>query len=377
MAEAMTSPAAAETLDILEEDERQGVLGNVADAIERSPLIVFGCLSAIALVIIVGAVWFFRSRGAETLLPPPLDAGAIVAARSLQTQGTTLAARLAGEDAFQEALHPLLSLEEIRQAEVPKGFLGEEILRLKQVDLALSVDPREAIRRAPDHAAAYDNLLETLIGLDQASSISAGRIVDEQQILKERIATQATNENAATARLNASLAGSTAEVDKEALSDLVTARETRAQLTARLALLQDIRDRYPDAVLSLRARIAGMKANREILIQDLTAIDVDRAGLDIIRRASPSQYYDPALGIRVAELQGDRTSFGSTASTITIPSSNGGSTSGSQGSSFAFDGGGLGATPRAPTYDALGMSGLHGLQLVDGGSGTVPQIVLR
>lgn len=378
--------AQAETLEELEEQPAgSGFRDLLAGILERAPMLVFAVFSVLALGLIVGAVWLVRGRG--TPPPPVLDPGAIVAARDLQQQAVRVSTALSSDAAFERAIHPLLNLAEIRQADAPEGFLADELLRLKQIDLALSIDVREALSQSTDRARTFDAMLADLIGIDQKAATSAGRIVDQQQVLRERISTVRNQEAAATAQLNASLASSDPAVSTAALGTLVAARERRAQLEARTALLEDVRDQFPSSVLALRARIAGMRANRELLVRDLTAIDVDGAGIEILRRDRAATYYDPTYAVQLSSLQGARV-VGSSGAGVAIPSpsgaqgsstfagmtsdgttSFGGSVSSASDSAPLGSGGALGA----PTQAAFG--GIPTLRLERGESG-LPQAVL-
>ena len=410
-----------DSLDILEEDA--GVRRAVGSILERSPLLVFVALSVVALLLIMGVSALVGSlKGEESAVPDlPVRMTQELLFRQVQTT-----MQLAEERTFLQALHPLLTLEEIMQGDtLPRDFLAEEMLRLKQIRLALSVDIRSTLRNSVDKPAAFDTLLANLIGIDQRGVIAYSRLADQSNVLAEQLAALDAQEAAAQATLDASFASESGDIAHSALNTLVTARERRAQLAVRAELVDDLFAAYPDELGALRARIAGARANREILIRDLYAVDIDAAGIELIREGRADAYYratplpESALPPRFDGLvTGDagRLSTLPVANNILDPleepvteyGNSGGSGSGSgsgldalfgsnarsgtpsggttigfgagsagnSGSGSAFSAGGGSAEPMLPYGWDGTLGGFFTPQLVDGGPGSVPRISL-
>lgn len=334
-------------LEIL--DEGQGSLGEkVGDFVRGAPLVVFGVLSVVALLVIVGVVRFAGRNDDTASLPPvPIE---LRTAQQLVAVSSDLVLTLAEEDRFLTETHPLLSLDEIRQSSLPDGFLGPEVGRYQRMRLALASDLRETIRRADNRSRTFDATVAGLAGVEDEAVTSYLRLTDLDTVLRERIAKLAFDERAAQATFDASLASGVTP-DGAALQEILRIREETAQLRARHAFVADVRDAYPSEILALRARIAGAIANREIIIRDLYAVDIDGAGITLVREGTAEQYYASAR----------------------LPSATLGKNLGSGG--FGGLGTGFGGTSPIESLSASG-NGLPLLQLEDGGPGTVPMIRL-
>lgn len=169
-------------------------------------------------------------------------------------------------------------------------FLGPELLIIRQIEEAISVDIQALMAQNTDNERDYDDYLDTLQRIEKVASAKYGDLYEMNEIFAERIEISERLRNEALQTLNITLENGTKEEVEIALEEYMEFSESLAKLEVRHQLTEDILDSFRPPLVSIRARIVGLMANKEIIIQNLTAVDVDDDGLEVIQEGELEEY---------------------------------------------------------------------------------------
>lgn len=200
-------------------------------------------------------------------------------------------------------------------------YLAEELITTRQVEEAIGIDIQELMTQSADKESDFQLYLESLQKLEQQASNKYLGLLETREVFLDRISLTKDQLDGTLKTLNAALDNGTYEQIEDSLEQYVLLEESLAKLQVREKINSDVINTLQQPLYLIRARIAGLIANKELVIQNLTAVDVDGAGLTIIESGEMDDLYPPLPGTEDVE-NNRRSGSGSgyTPGSYTLPS---------------------------------------------------------
>ncbi|MDD4352232.1 MAG: hypothetical protein PHU71_04635, partial [Candidatus Gracilibacteria bacterium] len=164
------------------------------------------------------------------------------------------------------------------------GFLESELLALRDAEIALQYNIQESLQISNTKAKTYQDYLGTITKLEKEVSANSEYLISEKTLLDSEIASLELELKENTSALNQSLAQGSKNEILDKLDPYSQNKEDLALLRNRLSMVLEILNSSQDPLAKLRARAAGLKANKQALLAGIEIIDIDNSGLQLIKK---------------------------------------------------------------------------------------------